>query len=459
MATIRLVPSTYYLSNTSYLSVSNASNMYHDTDNTSYATVTNSQNGTTSYYAYIRGFNFDAIPRSAVINSFAIKIKVRESGITTSSSYYPRICNGTSTLTGSCSMPGSTAQVLTFSGLQVDFDTIRGYGSDFGIRLNCRRSNRNTTGYMYIYGAEIEVDYTLPTAATVTSTLTGDGTISPSGATATYEGAEYTLTITPATKSDPVTAKKNGSDITLIPHYGSGSLDETAESYTTELSSSNAHFYTASSTTGNYFNYAVGHTAESPGSTSSSYNTYVKDNNQNTATGWATYSFDFSGIPSGAIIDDVTVKCYGACESITHDSTHKAEVSLYCGTTQKGTTQNFSSTSNSIMTLSDVGTWTRAELQNAKLRFTVAYYGGRLFGITWTVTYHLEGDPEYYTYTYIVDGDAAIAVVIGTGAKLYVKVNGSWVQAIAVYKKVNGSWVQQSDLTNVFQSGTHYRKG
>ena len=34
-------------------------------------------------------------------------------------------------------------------------------GSDFGIRINCRRSSRNTTAYVYIYGAEIEVDYTM----------------------------------------------------------------------------------------------------------------------------------------------------------------------------------------------------------------------------------------------------------------------------------------------------------
>lgn len=43
MVTIRLVPSTYYLSNTSYLSVSNANNMCNNTDNDTYATVTNSQ--------------------------------------------------------------------------------------------------------------------------------------------------------------------------------------------------------------------------------------------------------------------------------------------------------------------------------------------------------------------------------------------------------------------------------
>lgn len=38
----------------------------------------------------------------------------------------------------------------------------------------------------------------------------------------------------------------------------------------------------------------------------------------------------------------------------------------------------------------------------------------------------------------------------------YIKVIGSWVEVSAVYKKVNGSWVLQSDLTHVFDSGTHY---
>lgn len=41
--------------------------------------------------------------------------------------------------------------------------------------------------------------------------------------------------------------------------------------------------------------------------------------------------------------------------------------------------------------------------------------------------------------------------------KAYVRVNGSWVEASKVYKKVSGSWVEQSDLTNVFDSGTNYK--
>ena len=75
MATIKLVPSTYYLSNSYYLSVSNASNMYDDTDSTNYATITNSRTSTSSYYIYIRGFNFTDVPENAVVSDFTIRVK------------------------------------------------------------------------------------------------------------------------------------------------------------------------------------------------------------------------------------------------------------------------------------------------------------------------------------------------------------------------------------------------
>lgn len=160
MPTIRLVPSTYYLSSSAYLSVSNASNMYANTDSTTYATVTNSRKSTTSYYIYLRGFNFNDIPDGATVNSFTIKFKAYESGVSTSSSYRPYICNGTTTLTCSCSTINTSVRTITFTGITADWETISGYGSNFGIRINCRRASRNTTSYMYIYGAEIEVDYT-----------------------------------------------------------------------------------------------------------------------------------------------------------------------------------------------------------------------------------------------------------------------------------------------------------
>lgn len=159
MPTIRLTPSTYYFSNSTYLSVSNVTNAYNNTDNTSYATVTNSASNTTSYYIYLIGFNFNDIPQDAVINSFAIKIKVSESNGKTSG---PEICRSTTALTGSAGNMSTSEQVLTFSGVTTSFDTIKSYGTNFGIRINCGRNKKNTKSTVYIYGAEIEVNYSIP---------------------------------------------------------------------------------------------------------------------------------------------------------------------------------------------------------------------------------------------------------------------------------------------------------
>jgi len=157
------------------------------------------------------------------------------------------------------------------------------------------------------------------------------------------------------------------------------------------------------------------------------------------------YPFSFSNLPVDAEITSIEVKCYGAAESLSETARH-ADVSLWCGNTQKGTTQAFASTSNSTMTISDPGTWTRAELQDAWVRFGVGYYGGRLLGITWKVTYTYGGTLHHYTYSYEVNGNATIAVTIGNGSttsqKIYFKNNNTWTKYSKVYIKQNGSWVE-----------------
>lgn len=471
MATIRLVPSTYAVSSTSYLSVSNASNMYHNTDNTSYATITNTYASTSSRYLYLRGFNFDDIPDGAVINSFTVKIKGYESGLSTSTSYAPRLANGTSAIsnTTASSNFGTSTKTITIPTGALTWQQISStYGSNFTIMVYVRRNSRNTTGYFYCYGAEIEVNYTMPSPRTVTSTLSGNGTINPSGTQTMYDGDEYTLMITPTTKTDTVVVTNNGVDVSedLTPHYSGG----TSHSYstasgsgvTTGFARSNGAFYQSSSTqSDSWLRYAIGHTAESPYSTSNTSNTYCKDGtNDATTQGWMNYPFDFSSLPSDAEVTAVEVKCYGATESTTETARH-ADVSLWCGNEQKGTTQAFTSTSNSTITISDPGTWTREELQDAWVRFGVGYYGGRILGITWKVTYTSGGTLNYYTYTYTVDGDANINVNIGGSVstkKIYLKVNNSWVQYSKVYKKINGSWVEQASSTwgSLFNTTANY---
>lgn len=448
MPTMRLIPSTYYLSNSSYLSVSSASNMYDDTDSDTYATVTNSRASTTSYYIYLRGFNFDDIPAAAVVSGFTIRLKARESGVSTSTSYKPYLAHGTNAINGTCDPITTTAQVLEFEGLSADWETIVGYGSDFGIRINCRRASRNTTGYVYIYGAEIEVTYTVPNPRTVTTTLSGSGTISPSGQTTTYDGEEFELTITPTNASDTVTATRDGADITadLVAHGAGSSASFTASDVTTHSIQSGS----------SYADYCVGHTAENPSSSGTSSNMYASSG----STGYAAYSFDFSDIPSTAVIEEIEVRCYGHRENSTIDSSHVSQCVLYQGSTAVSDEVDFPSTSNSTITVTPNQTITRSELDSITLRHYVGYYGGLVLGITFAVTYSTGTGIDHYTYTFTVSGDTAIAVSIGgTTQTVYIKAGGSWVAASAVYKKVNGAWVQQSDLSNVFESGVHYVTG
>lgn len=443
MPTVKLTPSTYYLSNSSYLTVSNASNMYADTDSTTYATIQNTRSSTSSYYLYIRGFDFDQIPSAAVVSSFTVKVKANHSGGYAQAIY---LYDGTSTSMGSSSTTLSTTvttHTINVSGTWADLVSA---GSDLGIRINCRRSSRNTTAYVYVYGAEIEVTYTVPDPRTVTTTLTGDGTISPSGANTYYDGDEFELTITPTNASDTVMVTHDGTDVTsqLVAHGAGSTVTATPDDVTTSGIQSGS----------SYAEYAVGCSAESPSSSGTSSNMYASSD----STGYAAYSFDFSAIPSNATIESIEVRCYGHRESSTVDSTHVSQCVLYSGSTGISDEVDFPSTSNSIITLEPTTMPTRSELDNVTVRHYVGYYGGLVLGISFEVTYSTGGGIDHYTYTFTVSGDATIAVTIGdAGTPCYVKVSGSWVAVSKAYRKVSGAW-QEVALGDAFQQGVNYRK-
>ena len=396
MATIRLTPSTYALSSSSYLSVSNASNMYANTDSNTYATVTNSRASTTSYYIYLRGFNFDDIPASAVVTGFVVKLKARESGVSTSTSYKPYLANGTSAINGSCDVITTTAAVHDFSGLSADWETIKEYGSNFGIRINCRRASRNTTGYMYIYGAEIEVTYSVPTPHTITSS-TGIGTIDPDGETTVYEGDSYTLNIygTPVAP----TVYDNGVDVSaqVVQHTigNSGTLTSVIQDYST-----------SGSINGTYYQSAVGNGSDTSNTSGNDY--------ANNSSAYIYYTFDTSGLPSNATVTGISCDVKGHCES-TSNSSEVAEICLYNGSTAISSQVSFTSTSDSVHTLT--ATSIPSNLSNLQLRFEIGYYGGRVSGATLNVTYTVpsSGSDYYYTYTLNnIQTDHEILVSVGT---------------------------------------------
>ena len=459
MATIRLVPSTYYLSNSNYVSVSNVSNMYTNTDSTTTGTFTHNRASTSStYYAYLRGFNFSSVPSDAVVSSWTVKIKASASGHTTStsSSYYMSLYNGTTAI-GSTSASGrlsTTVTTFTFAEGSLTWDTIVGYGSNFGIRIPLRRASSNTADVVTVYGAEIEVVYTVPIQHSVTISNSTSANVQASD-TAPYEGDDVVIT---TDTISGITIEDNGTDITNQFVQGlTDTISAVPESdFTTGFSDTGVNFYQSSSTTGTeWLEYAIGHSAESPYSTSNTSNTYAKPEGD---TAWINYQFDFSEIPTTATITDVSVRVYGARENSTIDTSHVARFQCYSGSTAKGTLQNFTSTSNGLVTVTDPGTWTATELHDAQLRFEVGYYGGRMLGITWEVSYQVDG----YVYTIsniTTDHTIVVSASGGQTTTMLIKVNGSWVAASKVYKKVNGSWVQQSDLTSVFDENTNYVRG
>lgn len=449
MATIRLVPSTLYnAAGTDYLTITNEANMKTNTDSTNYGTATNINASTSNRYFYLRGFNFNDVPSNAQINSFTVKLKANESGISTSTNYRPRLCNNTTTITGSSSTIGTSVSTITFTDVTTTWDTIKNsYGSNFGIRVNVRRANSNTQGYVNIYGAEILVDYSLP--STVTSTLTGSGTIVPSGATSKFSGETYELHITPTNASDTVTVTNNGTDVTsqLVPP---GTISETAEAVLGTYALVSGGFNGQGAT---YFQGLVGKGYDNTQTTTN----YYSSGNGTIAV--FTYEMPVS-VPSGATITGCYVMVNGHAESTSQSAEYMC-AQLYAGSTAISDELNFKSvgTSNSTQTIQATTLPTVAQCSTLKLQCRLGYYGGAINGATVFVTYTATVD--YYSYSYTVSGDATIAVTIGSASQptIYFKDNGAWVAATSVYKKVNGSWVQQTDLSNVFNSQTNYRKG
>lgn len=173
MTTIRLVPSSYGRSNNSYVTFSDnnhpATNMYTNTDSTTYATVRgrNSSNTSRVYYLYINGFNFDDVPSGATISSFSVKIKAyKNSYQRTGETYRPKLASSASnnsvisgtTLTTDLATTSSGTIVYTFPTSSLSWNTLKNYGSNFTVVIPLNPSS-NQYPYIYIYGVEIEVNY------------------------------------------------------------------------------------------------------------------------------------------------------------------------------------------------------------------------------------------------------------------------------------------------------------
>lgn len=428
MAQIRLIPSTYAVSSTSHLSVSNASNMYTDTDSTTYATITNTYASTSSRYLYLRGFNFSDIPSNAIINSFTIKIKGYESGLSTSTSYAPRLANGTSAISNTTATTtfGTSSKTITIPTGSLTWSQIVNYGSNFTIKVYVGRSSRNTTGYFYCYGAEIFVDYAIPVYHTVS--VSGDN-VSPTGSQSVLEGESLTVKCYYDVKP---TVTDNGTDV-------SNQLVQQQDS---------AESYSVSNVTTTY-----GFELNGSG--------YYESNNQGYSSTCALARVSFH-LPVSATI---TFSVINYAER-TDDFGLLSELDEELSTSASADSSNvyWSGKNNNS---SSVQTVTYSNVAAGDHTIDVKYFKDNHIddyndSLQFKVEITLLETPTYSPYwAYILSNITADHTIVVTEVtdKLLIKYENAWVEAAKVFKKVNGSWVEQSDLTTVFDSGTNYKYG
>ena len=478
MATIRLIPSAYSLSNTSYLSISNASNMYTNIDSTTYATVNHTRNySTASYYIYVKGFNFNDIPANAIINSATVKVKAK---VTSASSYAPTLCNNTTSLNQNLSGNiGTTATTSTID-ITSNWETYKGYGSNFGIRLQLNRSSFWTASSMNIYGAEILVDYTVPTYHTVSVTQSTGGTISLSQSGQVLEGTTVTVTATPSDGYELENIYVNGNVLSgtsfvvdedktvtavfnqLIRHTVSTSITggtlrtPTTTSMTVsggadcEITFNGETDYTFSLMTVNGVEVTpIIKNAPAPLPTyavSTNYGTYSTYALSNAYDGDdSTYFWSNQAQASGKYIL-ITFSDFVNLSSFSTYSSNSTDYPQSCNVLQVSADN---SSWTDIGTFSDSQTTTFSPITNANNIKYVRIYANSTIS-NWlilneiTMNYEAAGvGEEYYSYTIpSVDADATVVIIFAEPPAHYVKVDGDWKKVLTIYKKINGVWAE-----------------
>lgn len=414
-----------------------------DTDSTTQSRPTISSTSTMTSNPYLV-FNC-AVPSGATVTAISAQIKMRAYSSSRTASV--QLYNGTTSISTKLtvsSTSSSNISTINATSIPTSFTNLRLY---FGAS--------STSSYYrpYIYGAEITITYTVDNV-TITTTLSGSGTIDPDGETPVPKNSEFTLSIYPESSSSAVTATKDGVDIT-------SSLVERHESGGTYSEAPNDSSYTGLDTGSNYVSAAVGHTAENPGSAGGNW---YSGQSTRLDAGYARYDFDLSSIPRNATITSVSCVVRGQAENSTHNYSvggRYCHWQLMCGSTEKGEYAYTTSTSSTLVTITNCGTWTRDELDDLWLRNSVGYYGGRTHGVTLTIDYTVSSGSHYYTYTYTATANATISVVIGTPTSrtCVIRYNGSVIATTQEVSQIDITYNGAKIVANLTGTKTLYCNG
>ena len=436
--TLTLYPSGY-TDNNNYLTVTNETRAYTSSSDTSqYATLTLSTNGQTGYVYFT--FTVPTIPSGATISNVTCSARLRASNSNRVINCAIRLYNGT-TANGNGNSIGNLN--TTSTGYLITNDNAGSWTtstiSNIRLRIEGTRNSSSNTSIKF-YGADLVINYSISGTeyeVSVTNNASSITTV-PSTTQYVFQGGTQEIYIRGASSLDSFNITDNSTNVkSSLTTYSS--IPGSTSMIPSSLNSS-------SGTVTNTNN----------GLTDETSDTYAQCGGQSGQ--YLIYNFDTSSIPSNATITSVT--CIAKCQH-THSNTAYGSVQLYTGSTAKGTASTFRATTTVTI---NAGTWTRSELNSARIRIGNTYTGGtttyytRFYGATLTVEYTIPENGYKYTISNISADHAIVITSNDPSQTIYIKVNGSWVACSKVYKKVNGSWVEQSDLSNVFSNDTIYIK-
>lgn len=474
MATIRLIPSSYGRSNTNYVTVTDPSNMYYNTDHTlNYCSIRGRGGRSTNstYYAFINGFNFDDVPDNAQVSAFTVKIRCyRNANQSTGSSYRLRLASSASNnsvISGTTTSTDIdiTQSVITIPTGSLTWSTLKNYGSGFSIEVPLRNTSTSSSQYpyVYVYGAEIEVTYTVEDVH-VTSVSLNKNTLSMEEG----DTEQLTETVLPANATDK-SVSWSSSNNAVATVNSSGLVTAVSAGSATITVTTTDGGYTASCavtvTQPSYTEYQLA-------STMTVGKTYiVADGNSGTvnmmsneSSGSRTLKGYTATVTNNKLQlrDSLATKCVFTCvqtvvgNSVTTTLEDSDGKYIYC---DNASGLRFQSTGSLDRFWHYINTkfWQFKSSGSDGYSDTSSEY-----------KYYLQVSNGNFTDNHVtttsIEDSTLPAIYLftpssGTTDALFFKNNGNWVQATHVYKKVNGSWVEQSDLTNVFQSGVNYIKG
>lgn len=362
-------------------------NGYANSSSTTYSRFSLSNN-TTGYIYYT--FDLSQIPSTATITSITGNVKARVNNTS-------RVTNTVCQLYSGTTAKGSN---VTFSSTDSSNVVSLSPGSSWTVselenlrlRIGGSGSGGNQTKYIYFYGADITINYSLNgiNYEIVSSNLSDDiSSIDPEGLTEVFENTNYTLNIY-GSSIDNIEVLDNGVDVTsqLVQNEINTNQSTVLGEYT--LISGSFNTYNSGA---NYFPGLVGNGVDADKTTSNYYS------GGSSTIAVFTYKLLFNDIPSNAIITRLYCQVNGHAESTSNNSEYMC-VQLRSGNIELSEEINFKSigTSNSTQTLEAITLPTVSQLEDLVLYCHLGYYGGALNGATCYIEYTLPGSNYYWTY-------------------------------------------------------------